>query len=450
MLATVQKVIDLVFGSPLREVESEIFQFDLKPKHGPGATADRLSGNQKWTLPTWNKRLQSIFPYELYGIVNTRFWDDRKRVIMLNPEEEQPSKLVAVPKTATKPRLIAEEPTCMQYLQQGVMMTLVKNLEQSHTSRDFLGFSDQIPNQEMARIGSMDQSLATLDLSDASDRVANWLVEALFEGFPLFSEAVDACRTRRVKLPSGEVLPLQKFASMGSALTFPIEAMAFAAIALAGVLEHQGSSPTAKSLKRLRGVVRVYGDDIIVPTDCAETVNFWLWTFGFKVNKDKSFWTGEFRESCGKEFWKGHDVSVTKFRKPLPASRRDVDSVISTVATRNLLYKSGLREVVALLDEVLEGILRFFPYVTEDSPILGRIHESGLYQVDRMHATLHSPLVKGWKVRPIISFNEIDGSSALLKCLSQVVGNPDIAKDHLRRSGRSRDVSMTLVLAPPY
>jgi len=383
-------------------------------------------------------------------MVNERFWEDRHHIKVLQPMEEVPSKLVPVPKTATKPRLIAEEPTCMQYMQQAVLQPLVDFLESSHTSRSFVGFSDQIPNQEMARIGSRDGHLATLDLSDASDSVANWLVEALFEDFPYFSEAVEAVRTRRVKLPSGDLKALQKYASMGSALTFPIEAMVFCAIVLTAVLEHQGSSPSPRSLKRLRGKVRVYGDDIIVPTDCAETVMRWLWTFGFKVNSDKSFWTGEFRESCGKEYWLGHDVSVVKFRKKLPASRRDADEIVSIVATRNLLYKRGLRKVTAELDDLLEGILRYFPWVTEDSPVLGRIHESGLYQIDKMHPDYHSPVVRGFVVRSKSPHNGLDGSRALLKCLVSTVGNTDIASDHLTRSGRPSGVSINLRWAPPF
>lgn len=338
----------------------------------------------------------------------------------------------------------------MQFVQQGILRSLVDKLESGHTSRAFVGFSDQVPNQDLARIGSIEGELATLDLSDASDSVANWLVESLFEDFPLFSEAVEACRTRRVQLPSGDLKELQKFASMGSAMTFPIEAMVFSAISLAAVLSHQGTSPTAQSLKRLRGLVRVYGDDIIVPADCAETVISWLWAFGFKVNEDKSFWTGEFRESCGKEYWRGHDVSVIKFRKQLPTSRHDADEVISTSATRNLLYKRGFRQLCSVLDDVLVSVLKHYPVVTEDSPVIGRLHESGFYQVDKMHGDYQSPMVKGWIVKSKIDENSIDDSRALLKCLTQAVGNPDIAEDHLRRSGRPRAVSIKRALAPPY
>jgi hypothetical protein len=298
----------------------------------------------------------------------------------------------------------------------------------------------------------MDGSLATLDLSDASDSVANWLVEALFCRSPLFLEYAQACRTSRVQLPTGEIQNLQKFASMGSALTFPIEAMVFASIAIAGVLEYRGLPLTLKSIKGLRGVVRVYGDDLIVPTDCAATVIRWLESFGFRVNRDKSFWTGEFRESCGKEYWRGHDVSVVKFRTPLPSSQRDVDRVVSTVATRNLLYKAGLEKTAAVLDDVIVGVLQHFPWVTEDSSILGRVHRSGLYQVDSMCPRLHAPLVKGWRVRSSIprQNQEIDGPHALLKCLLTTIGSPDVDVEHLARGGRPRAVAIKLSKGRPF
>jgi len=393
----------------------------------------------------------------LYGMANHRYWSDRHSVRFLGPEVEQPSRLVAVPKTATKPRLIAAEPTCMQFVQQAMLSSLVDLLEspltgEGHTnlSSSFIGFTDQVPNQDLARAGSANGLLATLDLSDASDSVANWLVEALFENFPVFSEAVEAARTRRVQLPSGEIHTLQKFASMGSAMTFPIEAMVFASIALAAVLSSRGLAPTRRSLKELSGTVRVYGDDIIVPTDCAEAVIRWLWIFGFRVNEHKSFWIGEFRESCGKEFWKGHDVSVVKFRKQLPRSRRDVDAVVSTVETRNHLYRAGFRVLTEIMDDLLEGLLGHFPWVTEDSPVLGRVHESGLYQVDKMHASLHSPLVKGWRVRAVIPESGLDGPRALFKCLVNTIGNTDIADDHLERSGRPLGVSMNLGYGSPF
>jgi len=302
----------------------------------------------------------------------------------------------------------------------------------------------------MAHCGSDDESVATLDLSEASDRVANWLVEELYENFPLFLEGIQACRSTHAKLPSGEEIPLLKFASMGSALTFPIEAMVFTTIASLAILNAESSPLSEASIRGLHGSVCVYGDDIIVPTEHAETVIEHLETFGFKVNRRKSFWTGQFRESCGKEYWSGYDVSIVRFRKGLPSSLHDVDEIVSTVSTRNQLAKAGLVKTAAFLDTILEEILRYFPYVSETSPILGRHHPLGYYQVDKMHGTLHSPRTRGWIVKSKIPDNRIDDKEALMKCLLESIGMPNVDEEHLTRSGRPRAVSIKLGMASPF
>jgi hypothetical protein len=386
------------------------------------------------------------------ALPNARYWFSIDRVEFLAPEDEPPVRLVDVPKTQTTPRLIAIEPTCMQYVQQAISIPLRTALEDSQSlSRHFIGFEEQWPNQAMAQIGSEDGSLATLDLSEASDRVASWLVEDLFADFPWFLEGTMACRSETAQLPSGDVIRLKKFASMGSAMTFPIEAMVFTAIALTACVLADGlPNGRVASYKRFIDQVRVYGDDIIVPTDKAESVIDLLETFGFLVNRNKSFWTGEFRESCGKEYWNGHDVSIVRFRRSLPASRRDVDEIVSAVSTRNQLAKAGLVKTAALLDDVLVSILRYFPYVAETSPILGRHHPNGFYQVDSIGGSTQSPRTRGWVVKPKIPINGIDGEHALLKCLVETIGNANVDDQHLTRSGRPRVVGMQLVQGQPF
>jgi len=447
-----------------------IYRGELSPKHGPGKTSDRLDGNQKWTLPTWHERLEPLFPYVEYAVPSHSYWEQQFRTKFLLPEDEPPAKLTAVPKTHLTPRLISIEPTCMQYIQQAISIPLRAMLERDKLAKHFVGFEEQWPNQAMAQIGSEDGSLATLDLSEASDRVPNWLVEDLFQDFPHFSEGIEACRSQTVRLPSGDVIRLQKFASMGSALTFPIEAMVFTAVVLEGIVRASESRLNPGTLMRYRDMVRVYGDDIIVPTDMAEIAIDSLEAFGFKVNRNKSFWTGGFRESCGKEYWNGLDVSIVRFRKKLPTSRHDVDEIVSTSATRNLLYKAGMYGLASVLDDLLLEVLQgFYPWVAETSPILGRIHHSGLYQIDDWDEKLHSPVVRGWRVKPKIPENEIDGAPALLKVFSRS-GQHKAAEwgefrinqygmrellmsedpDHLRRSGRPHVVSIKRGKGRPF
>lgn len=340
----------------------------------------------------------------------------------------------------------------MQYMQQAIRAPLTEAIERDPIVGPLIGFTRQEPNRWMAQIGSEDGSLATLDLSEASDRVGNWIVECLFEDFPFISEALQATRSRSVLLPSGEVMQLRKFASMGSALTFPIEAVVFTAVTIEAVLRASGHRITRRAIKALADQVRVYGDDIIVPRHYAVSVIESLEAFGFKVNRRKSFWNGWFRESCGEEFWLGHDVSVVRSRKAVPQSRRDVAELVSMVEMRNHFARSEVAypSLIHLLDTHLESLLGFFPWVLETSPVLGRIHPSGLYQIDQVGRHHHSPLVKGWVKRPTIPKNMVDGRSALMKCLSTTIGMQDVDVRHLIRSGRPRAVSIKLGMARPF
>jgi len=200
-------------------------------------------------MPTWHDRLEHLFPYWEYALPNARYALEAMDIQFLSARDEPPTRLVAVPKTQTKPRLIAAEPTVMQYLQQGLASSLVPAIESDPIAGSFAGFTDQTVNQRMAKEGSLEGTLATLDLSDASDRVANWLVEELFCDWPHFLEAIQVTRSLRCQLPSGEVIPLLKFASMGSAMTFPVEAMIFTSIALSACLG-MSTRPTRRKLKR--------------------------------------------------------------------------------------------------------------------------------------------------------------------------------------------------------
>lgn len=426
---------------------------DLSPNHGPGATADSLIGNQKWLFDEWTDRLEALFPYVEYCLPNYRWFDDTLGVKFLSLSEERPVKLTAVPKTATTPRLIAEEPTCMQYMQQAIRKPLTKLLEESPLIGPMIGFTDQRPNQWLACIGSEDGSLSTLDLSEASDRVGNWIVEEVFGDFPHLLEALQATRSRSVLLPSGEIIQLQKFASMGSALTFPVEAIIFLAITLEAVLRQSGRRITKSSLRALRDTVRVYGDDIIVPEPSTEIVIGSLEAFGFKVNRRKSFRNGWFRESCGAEFWKGLDVSIVRSRRAIPQSQRDVAELIALVEMRNHFASSVVEypSLIEIIDTYVETLLGgHFPWVLATSPVLGRIHPSGFYQVDTVGRHHHAPLVKGFVVKPKIPKNPLDGRAALMKCLSVTIGVQDIDRRHLQRSGRPQSVSINFGMARPF
>jgi hypothetical protein len=472
-------VLNCVFGDALSAVNQAIYDGELQPRHGPGATADRKLGNQKYYQSEWTDRMEVLFPYVEYALPNHRYHYKQQDVTWLSPEQERPVRVIAVPKTAKTPRIIAIEPVCMQYMQQAVSAKFVEKLESRRLPKEkrdnlasyFVGFTEQWPNQAMAQIGSEDGSLATLDLSDASDRVPNWLVEALFEDYPWFSEAIQVCRSSRANVPGHGIITLSKYASMGSALTFPVEAVVFATIALWAISSRTKlpEQPYSYSqFNRLRDKVRVYGDDIIVPSDYAVPVIDALEAFGLKVNRSKSFWTGKFRESCGKEYYNGSDVSIVRYRKSIPTLQARapgdwVEQIQSTVSTRNQFYMAGMWKTAGALDEVLETCLKgWYPYVEESSPVLGRVSLVFGYDVSEYHPDTQSPLVKGYVPSSKLPSNAVANEEALLKCLLKGNHSPELIdslkglfpedadKKHLTHSGRPRAASIKLVKAPPY
>lgn len=371
---------------------------------------------------------------------NSRFYKDLDHVRFLEPGEERPVKVTPVPKTMKTPRLIAIEPTAMQYVQQGVLEAIEESIEKDYLSKMLISWKDQTPNQRMALQGSRDGSLATLDLSEASDRVSNSLVLALCKNFPDLSRLVQASRSTHADVPDNGIIPLVKFASMGSALCFPFESFVFMTLVLLGIekcLDHQ---LTYSDIKRLIGKVRVYGDDIIVPVEYAVSVAETLTDYGFKVNAGKSFWTGKFRESCGKWYYDGVDVTPVYLRRVLPSTRRDVPELVSLVSFRNQLYEHGLWQTVRQLDPVIERLIPF-PAVLSTSPGLGKMSYLG-YQTQRTHPNLQVPLVKAAVLRMKYQDIGLDGHHALLKFFLKRGLEPFADRKHLERSGRPVSVDI--------
>lgn len=151
-------------------------------------------------------------------------------------------------------------------------------------------------HRELARKGSLDGSLATIDLSNASDTVARKLVELILpdEWYQLLS-SLRAPFTR----VDGKFVRLEKFSSMGNGFTFELETLLFWSLA-----------ETCVDVLGAPREVSVYGDDIIVPTwpGLEELIRSSFTFFGFTLNEGKSFFDGPFRESCGGDFFDGQAV----------------------------------------------------------------------------------------------------------------------------------------------
>jgi hypothetical protein len=438
-----RRIASMLFWDVFKHVDQKVYMHELKPKHGPGTVADNLSSNGKYRQLTWPKRLNEVLPMVEYLIPNYSFSEYLEDVDILEPEAEIPAKVISVPKTQKTPRIIAKEPTAFQYMQQGILRELLDSLGRVDYLASMIGFDDQTPNQRMAEIGSRFGTLATLDLSEASDRVSNQHVRLLLRGHQHLFDAVDACRSRKADVPGKGIIRLAKFASMGSALCFPMEAMVFLTVVLVGIQRSLNTSLSLKDIRALQGSVRVYGDDIIIPVDHVDSVVDALQTFGFVVSISKSFWNGKFRESCGKEFYDGHDVSIVKVRQEFPTRRMHATGVISIVSLRNQLYWAGYWETVRWLDGYIRKIIKHFPNVLPSSPVLGR--ESALgFETQRSHEHLQIPLVRGYRVSSKIPADPLDDMGALLKYLTKQGIDPFFDEDHLKRAGRAQRVDIKL------
>lgn len=446
------RVGSLLWRDLFGRIDASLFTEYPLPKHGAGSTADGLRGNAKFNQTQWTSRLEEVFPIWRYLFSSYSSRDEWDDVHILEPGEELPVKVIPVPKTQKTPRIIAMEPTCMQYSQQSILELMVHEMVRDNHASHFVSSEDQLPNREMARFGSRSKEenrLATLDLSDASDRVSYQHVLHLLRRNTQLRVAVDACRSRKADVPGFGVLRLAKFASMGSALCFPFEALVFCTIVFVGIERELRHRLTMRDIESLYGQVRVYGDDIIVPVRYAKSVVNSLSDFGLIVNRSKSFWNGYFRESCGGDFYDGYDVSVTRIRRMLPSSRRDVSEVVATVSLRNQLYLAGFEETVAYLDDYVSGIIPF-PYIESlTSPLLGRL-TTGPVLATAVSRDLQTPLVRGARVSSTLPVSNLDGYGALMKYFLRRGDLPSEDEMHLHRAGRPVSARIKIGMASPF
>jgi hypothetical protein len=448
------KVAWMLFGDLYSRLDRQIYDGEVVPRHGPGSTADRLSGNGKYVQTEWTERLERVFFASEHIFPNWRYYLERDStplpITFLEPGAERPVKVITVPKTLKTPRIIAVEPTCMQYMQQAVLEAFMQEFGRDNLLTNLIGFDDQIPNQEMARLGSLTGSLATLDLSEASDRVSNQLVRKMVAPWTWLHQGLDATRSRKADVPGHGVIRLAKFASMGSALCFPVEAMVFTTLVFLGI-QKDLTRPLSRKLinDEYVGRVRIYGDDIIVPVEHVRSVVATLQDFGLVVNVNKSFWTGKFRESCGKEYFNGEDVSIVRVREMLPTQRRHVREIVSTVSLRNRFYEAGMWRSARFLDDLLQRFIPM-PQIYPTSPALGRHSFLGYDDTQGECTSLQKPLVKAMVVSGKSPISRLDDYPALLKWFLKRGDEPFADKDHLERAGRPKLVNIKLRKVPPY
>lgn len=399
---------DYYLGAVISRVSDRLSDIGkLAVRHGKGTTVDGTYGNRKYNHRQWSLRLERTFPSSVYWFANfgelasevvTSFQRPKQRGSHMEflPEwQEPPVRVIFVPKTLKSPRVIAIEPVYNQYVQQGLMLALVQNLESDKLTRGQINFTKQSINGDLALSSSITREFATVDLKEASDRVHSSLVHQILKRHPSLMKAVFSCRSRYAILPNGRILGLKKFASQGSALCFPFEAMTFYCIAIASYMKANALSVNHPQTRRFAKLVKVYGDDIIVPTKEVDIVLDGLESAGLKINRGKTFSRSFFRESCGTDAYKGHVVTPVYIRNALPTDRTDSGAILSTIATANLFYKKGWWKAAAHLRMKIEDVCGVVPHVLETSPVAGWYSYLGTYCIDRYSSDLQRFEVRG-------------------------------------------------------
>lgn len=210
------------------------------------------------------------------------------------------SVLDVVEKTAEIDRVIMKEPELNGFVQKGIGSEIRHLLRKPLPAWGTIGIDldhSGADNDYLARWGSVDGRVATVDGERASDSQTIALYEFLFP--PLWFELLFMARSPYT-IVDGKLHRLEMMGGMGNGFTFEAQSVIFYAVGLACAM--RSKHPHAEC------VVSIHGDDLIVPADVREEVLLAYQAMGVVVNQSKSFFEGPFRESCGGHYFNGFDV----------------------------------------------------------------------------------------------------------------------------------------------
>lgn len=305
LIGEVKHVIEefwLVGGvSPLVSDYREMY---LRGRAGPGASICARSTDfytKMFDSPLSSTRNLPDVWERCVSMDDRHFLAETRRLLIHGTNVVGSSKYSFVNKTAQAARGICTEPTINMWFQLGLGAILEDRL------KSYFGIRlDKQPdlNRTLARTGSIDGDIVTIDLESASDslslKMLSYMLPRSLYGI------LTTLRCPATTLPSGSELELNMVSTMGNGFTFPLQTMLFAAV-VRGV--NNWHRKTWRNVPRLSGVnFGVFGDDIICPVRIERDVIRVLNLLGFVVNTTKSYVEGPFRESCGADWFLGVNV----------------------------------------------------------------------------------------------------------------------------------------------
>ncbi|UJQ85823.1 MAG: putative replicase protein [Pepevirus faecicola] len=270
-----------------------------------------------------------------YSLMIERNRDEREREVV------DDSRFDFVQKTAKAVRFMACEPEENMPAQRAVGDCFRAALLASSLH---VNLNDQLPNQQLSRLGSIFRTRGTIDLSSASDCVALRHLEYLPRRF---QEWCMDLRTPKTSVRGSSYKhTLQKVATMGNGFIFELQSLLYAGWAY-GITAVYGGRECD---------IAVYGDDIIVSTNVAPHLIRFLEWHGFLVNVQKTYYHEDepFRESCGKHWYAGRDVTPFYIKEPigtLPTIFRAYNGLKYWTERTGIALPSAIRYLVELIEK---------------------------------------------------------------------------------------------------
>lgn len=281
------------------------FDLDFIREHmdvGPGSAQ---KADSRWQIvklfeSTISYSNPHLIPIYRGALVETGVWADaeKHRFERFGFTQVEGGKIFFASKNAEISRTCCTEPSLEMIIQKAVGAFL-----EERTGKWFGIYLNTQPvlNAELARIGSIDGSVGTVDLVSASDSIGLKLIQRDFPDGRLKGLLLGS-RCKYAILPDGSKVELQMVSTMGNGFTFPLQTLIFAC-AVRACYQVMGfpSDPRNRDFG-------VFGDDIVVRHETYNFVCKMLQKLGFEVNVTKSFNTGPFRESCGEDWYHGHNI----------------------------------------------------------------------------------------------------------------------------------------------
>lgn len=328
----------------------------LRPRPGSGSTCTATPRSARYSARTMFSKIDAVLPYSEWFYPNARaFYDDMGNYLAMKRVPKIPcAQMGYVPKTFGKPRGICMEENESQFFQQGARLAIEDYLSTAFPEVWFcINTHDQGRNQQLAFNASITRKDATIDESEASDRIAREAVKRAFANCgkdSRMAEVLLALSTEYIIPPKAlglkGILRARKYAPMGSGLCFPVMTLFHWAV-IRSLIWHSGIRDSFK----LSLDVSVYGDDIVIPSSHYDFVTTNLPLFGLKLNVNKSYVRSGFRESCGLHAISGAVVTPVYY-KYIPKDTT-LKSRIALHANIRDLIKKGFSETARVLQRML-------------------------------------------------------------------------------------------------